>query len=42
MMVLDPKFEGEYEPRTDVYTTEYDQAVKMQNSMLKKMEPKRK
>ena len=42
MMVLDPKFEGEYEARTDVYTTEYDQAVKMQNSMLKKMEPKRK
>jgi len=42
MMVLDPKFEGAYEPRTDVYTTEYDQAVKMQNSMLKKMEPKRK
>lgn len=42
MMVLDPKFEGEYEPRTDVYTTEYDQAVKMQNSMLRKIEKKRK
>jgi hypothetical protein len=37
MMVLDPKFEGEYEPRTDIYATDYDQAVEMQDSLLKKM-----
>jgi len=36
MMVLDPSFEGEYQPRTDIYTTDYDQAVEMQNAMLKK------
>lgn len=37
MMVLDPKFEGEYEPRTDIYATDYDQAVEMQDSLLKKL-----
>jgi len=36
MMVLDPSLEGEYQPRTDIYTTDYDQAVEMQNAMLKK------
>jgi hypothetical protein len=37
MMVLDPKFEGEYEPRTDIYATDYDQAVEMQDSLLRKL-----
>jgi hypothetical protein len=37
MMVLDPNFEGEYTPRTDIYTTDYDQAVGMQDAMLKKV-----
>lgn len=37
MMVLDPKFEGEYEPRTDIYATDYEQALEMQDSLLKKL-----
>jgi hypothetical protein len=37
MMVLDPNFEGEYTPRKDIYTTDYDQAVEMQDAMLKKV-----
>ena len=37
MMVLDPKFEGEYEPRADIYVTDYDQAVEMQDSLLRKL-----
>ena len=32
------KFEGEYEPRTDIYATDYDQAVAMQSSLLKKID----
>jgi hypothetical protein len=38
MMVLDPKFEGDYSPRTDIYVTDYDQAVAMQSSLLKKID----
>ena len=37
MMVLDPGFDGEYTPRKDIYTTDYDQAVEMQDAMLKKV-----
>jgi hypothetical protein len=36
MMVLDPSYEGDYQPRTDIYANDYDQAVEMQNSMLAK------
>jgi hypothetical protein len=42
MMVLDPKFEGDYSPRTDIYATDYDQAVAMQSSLLKKIEKRNK
>jgi hypothetical protein len=38
MMVLDPKFEGEYTPRTDIYATDYDTAVGMQNALLQQVE----
>jgi hypothetical protein len=41
MMILDPNFEGEYTPRKDIYTTDYDQAVEMQNSLLKKIKRKK-
>lgn len=38
MMVLDPKYTGDYTPRTDIYATDYDAAVQMQDALLKKIE----
>jgi hypothetical protein len=38
MMVLDPKFTGEYQPRTDIYAADYDAAVEMQNALLQKVQ----
>jgi hypothetical protein len=38
MMVLDPNFEGQYTPRTDIYATDYDTAVGMQNALLQQVE----
>ena len=38
MMVLDPKYTGDYTLRTDIYATDYDQAVAMQSSLLKKID----
>jgi hypothetical protein len=42
MMVLDPSFEGEYKPRKDIYATDYDQAVTMQEKMIKSFSSKTK
>jgi hypothetical protein len=38
MMVLDPKYTGDYTPRTDIYATDYDAAVQMQDALLQKIE----
>lgn len=38
MMVLDPNYTGEYTPRTDIYATDYDTAVQMQDVLLQKIE----
>jgi hypothetical protein len=38
MMVLDPKYTGDYTPRTDIYATDYDTAVQMQDALLQKIE----